>query len=295
MGCRACLTSPFPLMPFRFNQLLMDAGLDPADVRLLRHQTSMALGRSLLEAWRTDRSAFETYQSLQSTTKRASFARPYWAAFFGTWDGRTVFAGIYEVVAPRLVEEDIEVPLTSVIDPAGTVDRYETHMTDLLAQYSGKLYIDWGGGTSGKRTWNQRADAQDKWVTELHLDEIEKPFPGLLAISAPLSVIVEFPSGWIQRLTEARGVYLLSCPRNGELYVGSASGAGGFWSRWQQYARDGHGGNIALVGRERTDWRVSVLQVAGSAETPDDILAMEDLWKLKLQSRSLGLNRNGPA
>jgi hypothetical protein len=205
-----------------------------------------------------------------------------------------LFGGIYEVGAPTLVEEDVDVPLTGVIDPAGTVDFYETRMTDLLAEYSGRLYVDWGGGSSGKRTWNQRADTQDKPVTELHFHEIEKPFPGLMAISAPLSVIVEFPSGWIQRLTQARGVYLLSCPRNGELYVGSASGAGGFWSRWQQYAHDGHGGNVALVGRERTDWRVSVLQVAGSAETRDDILSMEDFWKLRLQSRSLGLNRNGP-
>lgn len=49
-------------MPFRFNQLLIEAGLDPADVRLLRHQTSMGPGRSLLEAWRTDRPAFDDFQ-----------------------------------------------------------------------------------------------------------------------------------------------------------------------------------------------------------------------------------------
>jgi hypothetical protein len=105
-------------------------------------------------------------------------------------------------------------------------------------------------------------------------------------------VIAEAPSGWIQRLSEARGVYLLSCPRSAELYVGSATAVGGFWSRWQEYARTGHGGNVGLINREPTDWRVSVLQVAGSADSDSDILAMEAVWKVKLQSRQLGLNRN---
>ena len=279
-------------MPLRFNQLLAEAGLDPGDVRLLRHQTSLGSGRSLLEAWRSVRPEFETYQALQLSAKRASFARPYWAAFFGTWDGRTLFGGIYEAGAPLGLAEAVAVPLTGVIDPAGTVDRYTTRLTDLLSDYSGRLYIDWGGGSSGKRSWNQRADAQNKCITELHLSEAEQPFPGLMAIASSLSVLGEAPSGWAQRLSEARGVYLLSCPRNGELYVGSATGTGGFWSRWQEYRRNGHGGNLALVDRESTDWRVSVLQVAGSADSTDDILAMEATWKVKLQSRDLGLNRN---
>lgn len=279
-------------MPLRFNQLLVEAGLDPVEVRLLRHQISMGGGRSLLEAWRNDRPAFEAYQSLQLSAKRASFARPYWAAFFGTWDGRTLFGGIYEAGTPRGLAEAVEVPLTGMTEPPGAVDRYTTRLTDLLSDYSGRLYIDWGGGSSGKRSWNQRADAQNKCITELHLSEAEQPFPGVMAIASPLSAIGEAPPGWAQRLSEARGVYLLSCPRNGELYVGSAAGTGGFWSRWQDYRRDGHGGNSALVDREPTDWRVSVLQVAGSADSPDDILAMETMWKLKLQTRDFGLTRN---
>ena len=48
-------------MPLRFNQLLVEAGIDPSDVRLLRHQTNLGGGRSLIEAWRTDRSVFEDY------------------------------------------------------------------------------------------------------------------------------------------------------------------------------------------------------------------------------------------
>ena len=279
-------------MPLRFNQLLIEAGIDPADVRLLRHQTNLGDGRSLIEAWRTDRPAFEAYQALQLTAKRSSFMRPWWAAFLGTWDGRTLFAGLYGASAPVLVDEPIEVPLAETIAAPGTVDRFTTTLTGALGDYVGRLYVEWGGGSSGKRSWNQRADMQDKQITELHLDQTERPFPGLMAIASPLSVIGEAPPGWVQRLADARGVYLLACPRTGELYVGSATGAGGFWARWQEYRRNGHGGNVALVRREPTDWRVSVLQVAGSVDSADDILAMEAAWKVKLQARELGLNRN---
>jgi hypothetical protein len=58
------------------------------------------------------------------------------------------------------------------------------------------------------------------------------------------------------------------------------------------YARDGHGGNVGLKSRDPSDYQVSILEVAGSAATVDEIIAMEGLWKQKLQSREMGLNRN---
>jgi hypothetical protein len=279
-------------MPFTFNQLLIEAGLDPKHVRLLRHQTPLADKRSLLDVWRRERVLFEDYQSLQFTAKRASFARPYWVAFFGTWDGRTLFAGIYQVGEPTALTETVEVLLTKTVDPPDIVDRYPTALSGYLAEYSERLYVEWGGGSSGKRSWSQRAEAQNKVVTELHIGAAEEPFPGYMDFAAPLSAISEAPPTWVQRLSEAKAVYLLACPRTGELYVGSASGAGGFWSRWQDYRRTGHGGNAALISREPTDWRVSILQVAGSTDTLDDVLRAEQLWKAKLQTGHFGLTRN---
>lgn len=279
-------------MPFRFNQLLAEAGLEPASVRLLRHQTQLGGKRSLFDVWRSDRTTFDAYQALQLRAKRSSFERSYWAAFFGTWDGRTIFAGIYAVGAPDLIENAVEVPITGAVEQPHTVDRYPTELTNLLADYSARLFIDWGGGASGRRSWSQRADTQDKLITELHIGAADAPFPGLMQIGAPLSIIAESPSTWIRHLSEARGVYLLACPRTGELYVGSATGEGGFWSRWAEYRRTGHGGNIALMAREPSDYHASILEVAGSTATADDILAAEALWKGKLQSRAVGLNRN---
>ena len=84
---------------------------------------------------------------------------------------------------------------------------------------------------------------------------------------------------------------MLTCPATDETYVGSATGTGGFWQRWMNYAADGHGGNIGLRERDRSDYRVSILQVAGSTDTYDDVIAMEMLWKRKLRTRH-SLNRN---
>ncbi len=275
----------------KFNTLLADAGIDPAQVRLLRHLPIVG-GRSLLDVWRRDPEALAGYQALQLITGRSSFAREYWASFIGTWDGRTVFVGLHRVLAREDLTEVVTDPISGDLLEAETHDRYVTEAGDALANYRGRLFIDWGGGASGKRAWNQRADAQNKVVTELQLSVSEEPFPGIMAINAPLSELAAIPASWSERLREARGVYLLSCPRDGAMYVGSATAQGGFWSRWSEYLANGHGGNLGMVEREASDFSVTVLQVAGSADTADDILAAEAAWKNKLRTRVWGLNRN---
>jgi hypothetical protein len=100
------------------------------------------------------------------------------------------------------------------------------------------------------------------------------------------------PVSWKQILRASRGVYLLACPRTREHYVGSAYGDDGFLGRWEAYVASGHGGNVALRLRDPSDYLVSVLEVAGSSASVDDIIALENTWKEKLHSREMGLNRN---
>lgn len=50
--------------------------------------------------------------------------------------------------------------------------------------------------------------------------------------------------------------------------------------------------DVRLKSRERSDYQVSILEVAGSAATADEILKMEMRWKAKLQTREMGLNGN---
>ena len=157
-----------------------------------------------------------------------------------------------------------------------------------LAEFGGRLFIDWG---KSHRQWVQHGEAS-KPITELYDVYKEPTFPGHLQFIQPLSAIPTLPPSWAEVLRNSKGVYLLTCPKTHEQYVGKADGDGGFWGRWLNYAATGEGGNVRLKSREPSDYQVSVLEVAGSAATPADILKMESLWKDKLQTIKMGLNGN---
>lgn len=278
-------------MPILFNSLLKQFGLVPAEVILLRHQDSRATpGRTPYELWRDDPPAFELYQSLQKLEARSKFTRaPIWAAFVATPDGATMFVGLYAAKYKGPLGKDTPQPHRDGTDLAGSCDVYDLQLDKRSADLVGKLFIDWG---EGPRAWVQRADNKDKPVIELRPEFKEPDFPGFLNFRENLSKVEALPKTWIAILKQATGIYLLTCPKTKEQYVGSACGGEGFWHRWREYVMTGHGGNIALKSREYSDYQISILEVAGSASNIDDIRKMESRWKEKLQSREMGLNKN---
>jgi len=277
-------------MSISFNTILMEVGFEVADVRLLRHKDSRATkGRSPYELWRDNRQQFDLYQSTQSLDNRSKLKAKYWASFIVTPSDETMFVGVYAVEYRGLLEEDTIMPHMDGIDKAGSCDTYDLKLQTALSDLIGKLFIEWGPGF---KAWVQRADRQNKPVTELRPAFREPDFPGFLNFIEPLSKLEKLPKSWLEALRFSRGVYLLTCPKTKEQYVGKADGEEGFWSRWQEYVQTGHGGNVALKSRDPSDYQVSILEVAGTASTAEDILKMEERWKLKLQSREMGLNRN---
>jgi len=278
-------------MPIFFNSVLNQYGIAEEAVVLLRHQDGSAeRGRTLYELWRDNRPAFEAYQSFQAIKNRAKLSNAnFWASFVGTLDGATMFVGIYAARYKGLLGEDTPNPHNNGINPAGSGDCYDLQLDQRFSDLQGKLFIEWG---DGKLAWVQRASNQNKAVLELHSEFKEREFPGHLNFIEPLSKIKGLPAIWTAMLKQVGGVYLLTCPKTKEQYVGSASGAEGFWNRWCQYVANNHGGNILLKSRECSDYQVSILEVAGSASTKEDICTMEARWKKKLQSREMGLNGN---
>lgn len=277
-------------MPIMFNTVLLAAGFNLSEVRLLRHKDKRAAkGRTPYELWRDDRRRFDLYQTTQSLKNEGKLRAPYWASFVGTPGDETLFVGIYGVKGRRLLEQDTPKSQADGVDEAGNFHVYELTLEPRLGELIGRLLIDWG---PGERAWIQRADQQDKQVTELRTEFKEPEFPGFLNFIGSLSKLDQLPSGWITALKSAKGIYLLTCPRTREQYVGSATGEGGFWRRWQEYAQTGHGGNVALNSRDLSNYQISILEIAGTASTADDIMRMEVRWKAKLQSREMGLNRN---
>lgn len=276
-------------MALRFNALLQDAGLELNQVRLLRHETQAHGGRTPYVLWRDNLIAFDDYQRLQKRSRRGYFAGSHWASFVVDPAGATLFVGIYEVSLAGEVPSDWVDPLAGRRFDWSEYEMYDLHLSQFLAEYIGRLVIDWGAGT---RQWCQLSANQDKIITELRRQFIEPQFPGFDRFISQLSELEQLPSAWKAVLSSTRGIYLLTCPTTKEQYVGSATGAGGFLARWMEYAVTGHGGNVALKSRDPSDYRISILQTAGSAAEVEEISAMETLWKQKLQSREMGLNRN---
>jgi hypothetical protein len=152
-------------MPNMFNSILTEAGLNLADVRLLRHKDNRAIeGLSPYELWRDDRQAFDLYQSLQSFRNRTRLNTPYWASFVATLSDRNMFVGIYNVKYKGILARDTVIPSLNTIDKAGSCDEYGLSLDSKLSVHIGKLFIDWGPGF---KAWIQRADRQNKKVLEI--------------------------------------------------------------------------------------------------------------------------------
>lgn len=277
-------------MPIMFNTILREAGLPLADVRLIRHKDKKAIrGRTPYELWRDNRPQFELYQSTQSIPNRKKFTAPYWAVFIVNLNDDTMFAGLYAVRYGGLLKKDTPRPHMEGIDEAGSCDVYDLTLQNTLSDLIGKLFIDWGPGALA---WVQYTDRNDKPITELRMAFQEPAFPGFLNFIQALSKLDNVPKSWITALQFSRGIYLLTCPKTKEQYVGSATGEEGFWGRWQDYIHTGHGGNLGLKSRDPSDYQISILEVAGTSATTEDILRMEGRWQSKLQSLEMGLNRN---
>lgn len=277
-------------MPIMFNTLLSEAGVALKEVRLIRHKDKSAKrGLTPYELWRDNSPHFEWYQATQSIPNRPKFKAPYWAVFVVDHNDETLFVGLYKVLSRSLLEKDSPMPHRDGIDKAGSCDVYDLELLDTLKEFAGKLVINWG---KGALAWIQHADRNDKPILEIRKQFSEPEFPGYLKFIQPLSKLGKIPISWVSALKSARGIYLLTCPKTKEQYVGKATGEDGFWGRWQAYLGNGHGGNLGLKLRDPSDYQVSILEIAGTSATTEDIEYLEGLWQTKLQSMEMGLNRN---
>ncbi len=269
-------------MPIRFNHLLTQAGIDPSEVRLVRHQDSRTdRDRTPYRLWSQYPDDFIEYQSRQSLRSEGGLGRArYWAVFVAAPPrNETLFVGLYAVLSQRSVEGGVVDSVSIRGEKEDEHIFYDLKPSDELIEFNGKLVIEWG---KGSRSWAQRADNQDKIVLEVRRNMSEERFVGYLAFMSRLSEVDDLPNGWIDRLREAKGVYLLTCPRTCENYVGSATGEGGFHGRWQQHAAMG-GDAVRFRTRDPSDLQVCILEVAGSGMLHDDILAAEYRWIEKLK------------
>jgi hypothetical protein len=269
-----------------FDTLLRDQGVDPADVKLVRHQDTRHSARiTPYKLWRADVRQFELYQRIQKRTvfKKARLL----ASFVATPLDETLFVGMYENKGVGKVKPGVIDPISN--KDVGGLNFYDLVSSPKLDEYRGRLVIEWG---KGYRSWVQLARKKEKTIVEIHRFASEPPFPGFLDFRERLNTLAATPESWRAALSAVSGVYLFTHPETGKQYVGSAQGVGGFWGRWEQYAASGHGGNRRMQDIPAADYQVSVLEVASSSASFDVVAKMEGRWKQKLLSRKFGLNAN---
>lgn len=233
---------------------------------------------------------FDEWQRWQN---RRNFQRPLVVALIQ--DGprtRWMFAGLYRSVSSKEVAE----PWPHYM--------YDLERVPTCDQWRGRLFV-----TSIYKERNSYPNgetlADDLTVSKI----LEEPlsigeFPGFKHVNiskGELDMLVRSQnSSWQSALKSVSGIYLISDPSNGMLYVGKADGIEAIWGRWCAYAATGHGGNQALraefgiedTGARLQQLRLSILEIADLHATPEDLLNRESHWKNVLGSRVHGYNRN---
>jgi len=249
-----------------------------------------------LATWNGTENPFDVYLAgkfdewLRWTSKR-NFERRFVMALIGLPGvQRWLYAGIYASEGCEWIENR---------------EAYYYRLQERLScsEFNGRLVARFA------RPGQQSYLNMDKWTDQVLIGEILPErisigeFPGFKAVDLAKveldTIVVQELESWRTALSNVAGVYLISDSHSGRLYVGSATGEGGIWQRWCQYAATGHGGNVELKelmqnegGQGASGFRYSILEIADVLSSREDLLRRESHWKKILLTRAQGLNAN---
>lgn len=271
-----------------FNEILRAEGIDPANVRLVRHLDTGRRSPTIYATYRSPdgRRLIEEYQRIQH--RRVFEVGELVASFVVTPRPRneTLLFGLYRVEAVGKCDAGARDPIFG--DDVSAMNRYDMAHDARLGTYEGRLSIDWG---LAARAWVQRAHSQPKQVRAITTRE-DPPFPGFSQFCVDVDDVPGLYASWQELLREVKGIYVLVDKGTGEQYVGSAKGEESLLARLMAYAQSGHGGNVELRRRKGARYQVGILQVVDLAFPDHRIEEIEGWWKQKLLTREFGLNRN---
>lgn len=270
-------------MALTFSPILLDSGIDVADALVIRHayvQEHEDSGAPGIHADSTHAEIF-AYTRSQSANPRNFPASPprYWIVFIREGGDQ---ARLWSVVENR-----------GELSNDGVRRVFDLVEVDRLADLRGRLVIGW----SSPRRWWMYGPAAARYAVMGVADAEPIPFPGFdrLVLDYPRlqAVMREHRyASWRTALSSVMGVYLITDTRDGRQYVGKADGAENIRQRWDAYVANGHGGNVELRGLDPSSFRYSLLRVFDPSTPTPVIDAAESHFKVALDSRRHGLNRN---
>lgn len=146
-------------MAASFNELLIDAGLQPKAVAVLRHHTpeTGVSARSLFDLWRDDPVGFRLYQDTQKANRPIFRNRKIWAAFASPSPGETVFIGLFDATLKATRRADWLCPFRGDAPGGGEpIDLFHTELRPELSEQIGRLRVDWP--SENVRSWKRKAE-----------------------------------------------------------------------------------------------------------------------------------------
>lgn len=276
-----------------FHDLLRISGIEPKDVRLVRHANKEI---EVLDTFLNDTDKFMEYTAWQKSGKfgRARYlaifcpARSTTSLFLGVWkiDGKTENGDLKPSHLTLLRRHNLPKIWFE------NHDRYNLELTRAMYSLSQRLVVEWGKSTV---SWVQ---SKDKAVVQIKpvnsIGEFTSYDSILLSYNDLQKLITDTDSNvsWVNALSSVNGIYLIKYKKDGRLYVGSAYGKGGIFARWTAYAKTGHAGNKLLKDLDPHQFEFSVLEISPSTMSADDVISRENRWKECLGTRAFGLNDN---
>lgn len=280
-----------------FSDVLKNVGLDPKEVKLIRHALS---DKQFMECYK----AGMAQEYTQHQKKDFSKGYTYWVTFIS--DGGT-YARLHSCYRVNgFVPDTPEVcpsglPECEANEYRGENSFFHLEYIDLLKDYEGKLVIDWGNSA---RMWHQKGTTE-KPIIAIQAKN-QKPFVGfenLILSFDELKEVVENDTDyelWQAAMSAVNAIYLIVDTKTGSRYVGSTYGFDGLLGRWSVYvSTEGHGNNKGMIEHLKSqkhschDLQFSVLQVLSKSLPDNQIIDTETLWKKKLLTyEPLGLNQN---
>jgi hypothetical protein len=278
-------------------ELLKSRGFQPGKkrVKIVRHKDS----RFDVEALRSQ-GWFDLYQSIQS---RSVFdGCDQIVVFIGEKGTAARFIGVYDIGTCSPAEQSPLPDGCPFQDWAAVGNwRYQLDKRKGFEDLEDRLVVDWG---KAALAWHQ-------WFTDRPVLEIRPqgralpPFRDYLRVHLTfqelrqLATSAEAHRDWVVGLSAVGAIYLIVNQRTGEQYVGSATGVGGLWQRWRDYAKpgQGHGGNKQLQKLCETPgtgcpeaFKFSILETFSRNLARNEAISLEEFFKKKLGTRAFGLN-----
>lgn len=286
-----------------FKSLLTLGDIDPGDTLIVRHVPVEKQLRQILPWLVVERpELWEAYQRVQwESLEKAMTGKRYVASFIGEQSGTATFAGLYRIGSHEVLDHAgyIDLPGNRELMALGMTGRtpdmpdclaFDLEPVDLHGAWIGRLTIQW------PKPYQQWWRYAERGTFEVLTIEAESRFvpqmPDWQDIVLNWQELQNLPASWQSSLSEWRGIYLIYDTTRRASYVGSAYGADNIHGRWQDYARNGHGGNTDLKNSSPADLRFSILQRTSPDLDPAAIIEIEASWKKRLHSREFGLNRN---